>query len=52
MTQNFSRKYVIPIDELVFEFEIADISECENKPLDGAFVDGLFLEGAKFNYEK
>jgi dynein heavy chain, axonemal len=47
--QNFARKYTIPIDEIVFDFEVLN-REITKKPEDGAYVYGLFIEGAKFNY--
>lgn len=51
MLQNFARKYTIPIDEIVFDFQfIAAEVKIEKKPEDGAFVYGLFIEGAKWNY--
>eukprot|EP01016_Furgasonia_blochmanni_P037108 TRINITY_DN4329_c0_g1_i8.p1 TRINITY_DN4329_c0_g1~~TRINITY_DN4329_c0_g1_i8.p1 ORF type:complete len:618 (+),score=166.94 TRINITY_DN4329_c0_g1_i8:79-1854(+) len=48
--QNYARKYTIPIDEIVFDFEMIphDINE---KPGDGAYIYGLFLEGCRFNAE-
>jgi len=49
--QNFARRFTIPIDEIVFDFEFID-SEPEVKPKDGAYVYGLFIEGAKWNYQK
>lgn len=55
LLQTFSRKAGSPsIDRLEFDFittqkQVTDISE----PLrDGAFVTGLYLEGAKWNLEK
>jgi dynein heavy chain len=40
--QNFARKYTIPIDEIVYDFEfIKDAPDM--KPEDGAYADGLFL---------
>ncbi|EAR85626.2 dynein heavy chain (macronuclear) [Tetrahymena thermophila SB210] len=46
--QNFARKYVIPIDEIEFDFKVMHKSE-EVKPEDGAYVFGLFIEGSKWN---
>lgn len=55
LLQKFSRKQGSPsIDRLEFEFiplqkPAADISEVISN---GAFVTGMFLEGAKWNMEK
>uniref|UniRef100_A0A6I8P549 Dynein axonemal heavy chain 3 n=1 Tax=Ornithorhynchus anatinus TaxID=9258 RepID=A0A6I8P549_ORNAN len=46
ISQNFARKYTIPIDHIGFEFEE---SSMETPPEDGAFVKGLFLEGARWD---
>ncbi|KRX11121.1 P-loop containing nucleoside triphosphate hydrolase [Pseudocohnilembus persalinus] len=48
--QNFARKYEIPIDEIKFDFEVQK-SEPQEKPEDGAYVYGLFIEGAKWDYD-
>jgi len=50
--QNYARKHVVAIDELSFEFKVydeiepADVTE---KPDDGVFCFGLYLEGARWN---
>jgi len=55
LLQRFSRKAGSPpIDKLEFDFiptqkSVADISEVVK---DGAFITGLYLEGAKWNIEK
>eukprot|EP00937_MAST-01D_sp_MAST-1D-sp2_P000693 g693.t1 len=51
-SQNFARKYTVPIDQVDFDFEIMPRSEYTNKPKDGVYTYGLFLEGAKWDKKK
>ena len=50
--QNYARKHVVAIDELSFDFKVydeiepADVTE---KPDDGVYCFGLYLEGARWN---
>jgi len=46
--QNFARKYTIPIDTLTFDFEMPKEQEPKEKPANGVYTYGLFLEGAKW----
>jgi len=49
-SQNFARKYTIPIDDVVFDFEMKGSNQTE-PPLDGVYTTGLFIEGARWNQE-
>jgi dynein heavy chain len=52
--QNYARKHKCEIDLLTFEFKIMDDTtwdKVQDKPEDGCYVYGMFLEGARWNYE-
>jgi dynein heavy chain len=52
--QNYARKYTLPIDTISFNFEWKKELKAElpNRPEDGCYIDGLYLEGARFDKEK
>ncbi|XP_065937642.1 dynein axonemal heavy chain 3 isoform X7 [Magallana gigas] len=47
--QNYARKYKIPIDYLGFEYQVTDYEKSmASRPANGAYVRGLFVEGARW----
>ena len=50
--QNYARRHTIAIDELSFEFKIYDEvtpSEVHEKPEDGCYCWGMYMEGARWD---
>lgn len=54
LLQKFSRKAAAAIDTLSFEFTMLNQSAnaITDFPKDGAYISGLFLEGARWNFDK
>ncbi|KAK6993742.1 dynein heavy chain 3 axonemal, partial [Biomphalaria glabrata] len=48
--QNYARRFKIPIDHLNFEFEVTKHeTSVPHKPANGAYIRGLFMEGARWS---
>ncbi|XP_053376707.1 dynein axonemal heavy chain 3-like [Mercenaria mercenaria] len=51
--QNYARRYQIPIDHLGFEFEVmGHDTSMPQKPKNGAYIRGVFMEGARWDKVK
>uniref|UniRef100_H2Y214 Dynein heavy chain C-terminal domain-containing protein n=5 Tax=Ciona intestinalis TaxID=7719 RepID=H2Y214_CIOIN len=50
--QNFSRRHHIPIDQLDFKFHVQPESSMKTQPITGVYVNGLFMEGARWCKDK
>jgi dynein heavy chain len=48
-SQNYARKYKIPIDTLSFDFLYPKEQDPKERPSDGVFTHGLFFEACKWN---
>ncbi|ESN95105.1 hypothetical protein HELRODRAFT_102708 [Helobdella robusta] len=49
--QNHARSRVLPIDQLAFDFEILNTFKVADRPKYGAYIDGLFLDGGKWDVD-
>ena len=50
--QNYARRHNIPIDEIGFDFEFLNTESSDptlRQPTEGAYIHGLFLEGARWD---
>ncbi|KAL4440889.1 hypothetical protein ABPG74_009302 [Tetrahymena malaccensis] len=52
--QNYARRKFVAIDRLQFEYKVLDIdpSKVKEKPEEGCYVYGIYLEGARWDYKK
>ena len=48
--QNFARKNKMPIDTLTFDFHCMPDAKVDAKPEIGAYIDGMYVEGARWDY--
>uniref|UniRef100_A0A8C5QQJ6 Dynein axonemal heavy chain 1 n=1 Tax=Leptobrachium leishanense TaxID=445787 RepID=A0A8C5QQJ6_9ANUR len=49
--QNFARKHVISIDTISFDFKVLkeSVTELKQRPPEGCYIYGLYLEGARWD---
>ena len=49
--QNFARKYTVPIDQVIYEFEVMREATYAEAPKDGAYINGLFFDCARWDMD-
>lgn len=52
--QNYARRNNIPIDQVIYDFEVQttdDENQFDSQPAQGIYVRGAYIEGAIWNYE-
>lgn len=47
--QNYARKYTLPIDLLIIEYVIESAKTSNVRPDEGQYINGLYLEGARWD---
>ena len=53
--QNYARKYVIAVDRIDFQVKVLDTMthhDVKEKPENGCYIYGIFLQGARWDYKK
>lgn len=50
--QNYARQYTIPIDLLVFDFDVQSVLNVETPPKEGTYINGLFADGFRWDYDR
>ena len=53
--QNYARKHVIAVDRIDFDVKVMDhmsYTEVTDKPEDGCYIYGIFLEGSRWDAKK
>ena len=51
-SQNYARKKKLPISKVTFDFKVLDYHDqdgCTERPEDGCIINGIFLEGCRWN---
>ncbi|KAA6419936.1 MAG: dynein heavy chain axonemal [Trebouxia sp. A1-2] len=49
--QNFARRHKVPIDTVVFDYVCMPPGEQTSPPSDGAYISGMYVEGARWDPE-